>query len=255
MLPAQLSVTGIRSEPAASLCEFEDGNLLRCRFDGLGNGATATVTVEGALPRDATGTLVNAVSVGAEEEDPDPDDNAATLERPIGPPAPVPVDNPSEPTPPVIAGTPAPVQLDDAERQLDAGPVGRPLRGGLRIRTTASRRWARPGQLVRYTLRVRNRANVARAGAHPVRPAAGARDLRPGPRRSVPRRPGVLDAAAAAPREDVDGHARGPRRPGRARRLDPQRGPRGRREPGDAARRRAHPGRRRAARRRGGVTG
>ena len=74
-------------------------------------------------------------------------------------PDPQPADNRSEATTQVVAATPAPVQRD-AERRQDAGRVGRPLRGGLRLRTTASRRRARPGELVRYTLRVRNRANV-----------------------------------------------------------------------------------------------
>jgi uncharacterized repeat protein (TIGR01451 family) len=268
-LPAELIVTDIHSAPAASLCEIA-GGVLRCRFDGLDSGATATVTIVGALPRDATGTLANTASVGAEEEDPDPGDNAATVERPIGPPAPEPADlsvvktgpataaaggglswgidvanagpgpatgvvvtdvlpagttfvratpsqgtcaeaggtvtcelgtlgsgstaqitlavslaataagatvtnratvaattpdpqpadNRSDATTQVVAAAPSPVQRDVAERRQDAGRVARPLRGNLRLRTTASRSRARPGQLVRYTLRVRNRANV-----------------------------------------------------------------------------------------------
>ena len=135
-LPAQLVVTDIHSAPAASLCAIEAGNVLRCRFDGLGNGAAATVTVVGALPRDASGTLVNTARVGAEEDDPDPGDNAATLERPIGPPAPEPAGNRSEATTQVVAATAAPVRR--RERRQDAGRVGRPLRGGLRLRTTAA---------------------------------------------------------------------------------------------------------------------
>ena len=231
----------VRADPSQGTCAEANGTV-RCELGTLASGATTQITLAVSLANVAAGAMLT---------------NRATVDGAA--PDPQPANDQSEATTQVVAGTPAPVQLDVAKRQLNAAQVGQPLRyeievrnlglteatdvvvtdrlppivrfesavatqgactggttvvcrlgtlapgasavvtvtvtplvagavrnqasvtagqligsaddqssalgtaqvsGGLRIRKTASRTQARPGQIVRYTMRVRNRATV-----------------------------------------------------------------------------------------------
>ncbi|MBB2987761.1 DUF7507 domain-containing protein [Terracoccus luteus] len=82
-------------------CDVTDGGVVTCDLGTLAPGAVTSVTIRADLASSATGILENTATVGSDTDDPDTDDNTATVTGTTAPAADLSVTKTLAPTDPV----------------------------------------------------------------------------------------------------------------------------------------------------------